>query len=124
MASEKDLKELQDQQASQRQSDHLNREQEEHLRRKSAEQTHEFGKMSAEQIQKVFEEMQKKHDAQLAEKDALLAKKDTEIKQLRSEENPSTPPHHTSLIPDGKAFDSQSCTPRAAELTSSRVSRE
>jgi hypothetical protein len=116
MASERDLKELQDQQASQRQSDRRNRAQEENgLPHKPAEQTQESEKMSAEQIQKMFEEMR--------EMRKKLAQQAEVIKQLQSEKIPSTPPHHSSLTSYSKAFDGQSCTPRAAELTSSSLSR-
>jgi hypothetical protein len=104
MASETDLKELQDQPNRCRQDDHLNREQEENDLHKIAE------------MQELFEKLQK----EIAEKDAQIADSNKLIEQLKSRRIPSTPPHHSSLTSDSKAFDGQSCTPRAAELTSSR----
>jgi hypothetical protein len=119
MASESDLKKLQDQQGRQRQRDRRNKERKEKdLPHKPAEQIQEFKKMSAEQIQKKFEEMQQEMLKKLAEKDKMI-----EQLQSQSRKIASTPPHHSSLTFYSKAFDGQSCTPRAAELTSSSLSQ-
>jgi hypothetical protein len=111
MASETDLKKLQDQPNRCRQDDHLNREQEENDLHKIAE------------MQELLEKLQKEiaeRNRQIAERKAQLADQDKLIEQLKSQRIPSTPPHHSSLTSDGRAFDGQPCTPRAAELTSSR----
>ena len=92
MASERDL-ELQDQRNRRRQDDHLNRERENDLHHKTPKQ-----------MQELVEKLRKE-----------IAEKDKVIEQLTSQKIPSAPLHHSSLTSDGKAFDDQSCTPRAAE---------
>jgi hypothetical protein len=80
MASERDLKELQDQQDRCRQGDHLNREREEN----------DLHHKTPEEMQELIEKLQK----ELAEKDTQLADKDKVIEQL-----------HSSLTSNGKTFD-------------------
>ena len=100
MASKRDLKKLQDRQHLSRQQDHLNREQEENdHHHKTREQRERW-----EQLEGLVEKLQKD-----------LAERDKVIERLESQKNPSTPPHHSSPTPYGKAFDGQSCTPRATE---------
>jgi phage-related minor tail protein len=122
MASERDLKELQDQPNRRRQNDHLNREREENDLHKIAEMQELLEKLQKEIAERDTQIAER--NTQIAEGNARLADQDKLIEQLKSQRIPSTPPHHSSLTSDGKAFDGQPCTPRAAELTSSRLCRE
>jgi DNA repair exonuclease SbcCD ATPase subunit len=113
MAPERDLKELQDRRDRRRQDDHLNREREKNdLHHKIKEVQELLEKLRKELAEKDIQLAE--NDIQLAENDIQLADNDKVIEQLKSQKIPSTPPHHSSLTSDGKAFDGQSCTPRAA----------
>jgi hypothetical protein len=109
MASERDLKELQARQDRRRQDDHLDGEGEEN------DLHHKMPKKVQELVEKLRKELAKK-DTQLAEKDTQIAKQEEKIERLESRKNPSTPQRRSSLISGGKAFDGQSCTPRAADI--------
>jgi hypothetical protein len=94
MASKKDLKELENQQARRREDDYRDREGE------GNDLHHKMPKEAQELIEKLQKE--------LAKKDTQIAQQEEKIERLESRENPSTPQRRSSLTSGGKAFDGPS----------------